>query len=111
MLHPTQAQAERWNKQTHAERLATRQYWRAKQANGGRPNGYFSADQWLNLVRAYQQYCSYCHKRFPVSELTPDHRIPLCRGGNNNISNIVPSCLRCNQKKGRKTQAEYLQGD
>jgi 5-methylcytosine-specific restriction endonuclease McrA len=108
MSKPAHVDGQRWHQQTRYERLSSHHYWRAKKLNNGKPHGFWTADQWLLLVAAYQNYCSYCHKRFPTSELTPDHRIPLSREGNNNISNIVPSCLRCNQRKGRKTQAEFL---
>ena len=37
-----------------------------------------------------------------------DHVIPLARGGDNTISNLVPSCGPCNQSKHAKTPAEWL---
>lgn len=31
-----------------------------------------------------------------------DHVIPVCKGGSNQIENLVPSCPQCNMKKGAK---------
>jgi hypothetical protein len=31
-----------------------------------------------------------------------DHVIPLCRGGGNELDNLVPACQICNRKKGAK---------
>lgn len=40
--------------------------------------------------------------------LTRDHVIPLSAGGSNDISNIVPACLRCNQTKGGRALEIFL---
>lgn len=37
-----------------------------------------------------------------------DHRIPLSRGGSNDISNIVLSCPRCNLSKHDKMPSEFV---
>lgn len=43
--------------------------------------------------------CYYCGRKFPPSQLTMDHIIPLIRGGKSTKSNIVPACKECNSKK------------
>lgn len=40
--------------------------------------------------------CLCCNKK---RRLTPDHVVPLGKGGSNDISNIQPLCLPCNLKK------------
>src|SRR5215470_4698227 len=50
--------------------------------------------------------CQYCGHKFPSSELSLDHVIPLSRGGTSSWENIVCSCLKCNVKKGNRTPAE-----
>jgi len=37
-----------------------------------------------------------------------DHDIPVSRGGENGIANLLPSCKDCNRKKGNRTSDEYL---
>jgi 5-methylcytosine-specific restriction endonuclease McrA len=39
-----------------------------------------------------------------------DHMIPLSRGGDHNINNLVPSCGPCNMKKLTKTADEFMAG-
>lgn len=36
-----------------------------------------------------------------------EHQQPLCRGGTEHPSNLVPACHRCNAAKGRLTLEEY----
>ena len=43
--------------------------------------------------------CHYCGKKFPPSELTMDHIVPLSRGGRSTKGNIVPCCKACNNDK------------
>lgn len=66
--------------------------------------GRFTAAEWRALVASHGPCCTYCGTD---TSLTPDHRLPICRGGSNTIENIVPACLRCNQRKGRLTEEEF----
>ncbi len=50
--------------------------------------------------------CQYCGRRFPTSELSLDHIIPLSRGGKSTWENVVCACLPCNVKKGCRTPDE-----
>ena len=43
--------------------------------------------------------CHYSGKKFPASELTMDHVVPLSRGGRSTKGNIVPCCKTCNNGK------------
>jgi 5-methylcytosine-specific restriction protein A len=43
--------------------------------------------------------CHYCENRFPVSDLTMDHRIPIIRGGFSTRANVVVACKPCNTAK------------
>lgn len=43
--------------------------------------------------------CSYCGEKGNSRDLTLDHIIPKCRGGENIPENLVTCCFRCNQKK------------
>lgn len=57
----------------------------------------FSAREWLTLCDQHRHRCASCGSS---AELTPDHVVPLSRGGCNHIHNIQPLCLPCNLKKG-----------
>jgi 5-methylcytosine-specific restriction endonuclease McrA len=53
--------------------------------------------------------CGYCGKRISRKHRTLDHIVPRSRGGNNNHHNLITACISCNQQKGTKTLAEYLE--
>ena len=48
--------------------------------------------------------CRYCRRR--ATHI--DHKLPVSRGGKNNIENLQPVCLSCNSRKMNKTHEEYL---
>ncbi len=48
----------------------------------------------------------YAMESFP-EEATIDHKIPVSRGGDHSLSNLVIACRRCNCRKGPKTMDEY----
>jgi len=50
--------------------------------------------------------CFYCGSVGGLLEV--DHKIPISRGGSNEISNLVTSCRHCNRQKRNKTPSEYL---
>ena len=52
---------------------------------------------WRALVQ--KGVCHYCGGKFPPSELTMDHIVPLSRGGHSTKGNIVPCCKACNNNK------------
>ena len=52
--------------------------------------------------------CAYCGNRFPASQLTMDHVVPVARGGRSVRGNVVASCKDCNNKKKLLTPAEQL---
>lgn len=60
----------------------------------------------LNVYLRDQNTCQYCRKKFPRSELTLDHVLPLSRGGGTSWENIVCCCVVCNVQKGGKTPQE-----
>ncbi|TCK62499.1 HNH endonuclease [Seleniivibrio woodruffii] len=61
-----------------ARELRQKQWWKNKLAEG---------------------VCHYCGEKFPPSELTMDHIVPIARGGTSTKGNVVPACKECNNKK------------
>lgn len=52
--------------------------------------------------------CWYCGVTLnPFSDFVVEHIMPLCRGGEDEIENLAPSCVMCNQDKGAKTLEEW----
>jgi len=81
---------------------------RNSMAKRKKADGVFTKREWLMVLKAAGFKCRYCGKKLSRKSATPDHRIPLGRGGSNWIANIVPACLPCNQRKNALTDVEYL---
>ena len=45
--------------------------------------------------------CQYCGNPFPARDLTLDHVVPRCEGGETSWTNVVTACGACNRRKGR----------
>ena len=63
--------------------------------------------QWHSLIKSYycvhlsQEYCcQYCGGMFQTRDLSLDHVVPRCRGGQLHWENAVTSCTACNGRKG-----------
>jgi 5-methylcytosine-specific restriction endonuclease McrA len=67
--------------------------------------GSYTAQEFIEKCKAFNQRCAYCGA---TKRLTPDHIIPLSRGGTNNIDNILPVCKKCNITKNAKTLQEFV---
>jgi 5-methylcytosine-specific restriction endonuclease McrA len=59
-----------------------------------------------NIYLRDHNRCQYCGKKFPSSELSLDHVIPISRGGKSTWENVVCACLPCNVRKGNKLLSE-----
>jgi 5-methylcytosine-specific restriction endonuclease McrA len=45
--------------------------------------------------------CQYCNEPFEASDLTFDHVVPRCKGGQTTWDNVCAACRSCNGKKDR----------
>lgn len=61
----------------------------------------------LAVFRRDNYTCQYCKKR--GLRLECDHVTPISRGGDNDISNLVSACIRCNRSKGSKLLEDWIQ--
>lgn len=64
----------------------------------------FTKIQWLNTKIYFNNKCAYCGKELPLSQ---DHFIPLSKGGEYTINNIIPSCKSCNSSKHNNKFSEW----
>jgi 5-methylcytosine-specific restriction endonuclease McrA len=62
----------------------------------GRYDPDWTDQEWADLLERSDYACLCCGS---IEDLTPDHVIPLSRGGANTIDNIQPLCLPCNRRK------------
>jgi len=63
--------------------------------------------QWEGKFFRCGMRCYYCYTPLTLADATKDHLTPISRLGSDEISNIVPACIRCNDKKGALTEAEF----
>jgi hypothetical protein len=64
----------------------------------------FSRRDWENCKNHFSYRCAYCHKE---AKMTKDHFIPVSKGGEFTINNIIPCCLQCNVSKHDKYFYEW----
>lgn len=70
---------------------------RAAMARGSHSNW-----EWLQLVQKFGGRCAICGQ--PSERLHRDHILPISKGGSDCITNIQPTCQRCNSVKGARPQ-------
>jgi len=63
-------------------------------------------EQWRQRLEEFGHHCAYCWAS--DVKLTKDHLIPITRGGQHTIDNIVPACQPCNTRKKNHSMLEVL---
>lgn len=53
----------------------------------------------MHILSKTNNRCAHCGTPLSISSMTIDHFIPVSRGGNNDLDNIIPLCFECNQNK------------
>jgi len=101
------------NRQWKAEHPETRSIYRHNYDARIKGNGGAHTLEELNMLFVSQNYlCYYCNKPFFDNTLNAeyhiDHKIPVSKGGTNNIDNIAISCPSCNLSKYNKTADQFL---
>ena len=61
------------------------------------------------LYAKFGHKCAYCGTEEGKMEL--DHVVPRSKGGSDRVSNLVPCCHGCNQRKGNRSIEEFLAHD
>jgi 5-methylcytosine-specific restriction endonuclease McrA len=61
------------------------------------------------LLEKWGRKCAYCDA--DNEPLTIDHIHPRSKGGSNRVSNLTLACFPCNQRKGNRDVAEFLDRD
>lgn len=73
--------------------------------------GTYTRKEISDIFEQQEGFCHYCGKLLYASfdsKIHIEHKVPIFRGGSNNIENIALSCATCNHKKGLKTDTEFL---
>jgi 5-methylcytosine-specific restriction endonuclease McrA len=92
--------------------IISNRYSHNRRARMNGNGGNYTSDE-LNALMVSQEYsCFYCSKPFFDNTLDTkihvDHKIPISRGGKNNIANIALTCPQCNLSKNARTAEEFI---
>ena len=72
---------------------------RARRAREAGASGDYTWDSFAKLAASLGGVCAYCEGDNDGQQFEPDHVVPLSRGGHNGLTNLLPSCRRCNGDK------------
>jgi hypothetical protein len=86
------------NKERYREICAINSHQR--RANAKQLPSSFTKEQWKDCKHEFGQCCAYCGKY--SKKLTQEHFIPVSKGGEFTINNIIPACGPCNYSKQDK---------
>ena len=70
----------------------------------------FTAEEfraWLRVVLEDSPSCEYCKDPINISTISPDHYIPISRGGSLDRANLRGCCKDCNNTKGSLLPGEF----
>lgn len=59
------------------------------------------------IYARYAGKCAICGMPVKYKNITIDHKMPRCKGGTNDMSNLQLACWRCNQFKQAMTEWEF----
>jgi 5-methylcytosine-specific restriction endonuclease McrA len=97
-LETVKASTSKWQKANPEKRRINEHNRRVRLAKTG---GRYTETEWVTLCEKHGNACLKCGK---VTVLSPDHIVPISKGGSGNIENIQPLCLSCNFSKGTKIE-------
>jgi 5-methylcytosine-specific restriction endonuclease McrA len=76
-----------------------------KRAAGGISRGFRERQRLIQHDR-----CWWCNRKLGGCQTHIDHRIPVCKGGTSNESNLVLACSRCNYRKQDRLPWQFMPG-
>ena len=54
-------------------------------------------------------HCAYCGCEIDIQQMQVDHVVPLRKGGEDSLSNMLPACRSCNHYKSTLTVEQFRQ--
>lgn len=104
--HP-EAARETWSRyyKTPKGRLAYKVNQSARRARLAKVAVTLTRKQWTAILAAFDGRCVYCGG---TVRITMDHLVPICRGGEHTVNNVVPACFSCNSRKNKVELTTFL---
>ena len=112
VLRNSERIAEQHRKYEEAHVEERRQSHQTSRLRRAKVEGSYTVGEWYERLLEYDNRCVYCGaaaEDTPEGRLTPDHLIPIVRGGTGYVDNLVPACLQCNLEKNRMTADEFFE--
>ena len=63
-----------------------------------------TVEQWEQIKKDFDGKCAYCGEELPLEQ---EHFLPLTKGGEYTVDNIIPACRSCNCSKGVKLPNDW----
>lgn len=92
-------------KQSERGRLSNKRHKHKRRSIERETIATLSLQQWKNCLDYFKTSCAYCGKE--SDSLTQDHFVPVSKGGEYTVKNIIPSCGSCNFSKSDKDFFEW----
>ena len=73
--------------------------------NRNRPSSYVWSKLRGDVFERDNYTCQYCGE--VGGKLECDHKVPVSKGGGNNLENLATACRTCNRKKSASTEKEF----
>jgi len=99
---------EAWRKANPEKRLALARIANNVRKARVRAGGKFTPADWAKVKERQGGACYDCGRT--DVRLSIGHLLPVCKGGTNDLANIVAQCMPCNRRQGASTHPS-LQGD
>lgn len=64
-------------------------------------------EEWILIMESCEWKCFYCNIDLNSENRSIDHWVPLSRGGDHDIHNLVAACKSCNGSKHDKLYCEW----
>jgi hypothetical protein len=94
------------NKKFRAKAMTVANSLRNRMLKAGFSVAGYDRDRLIGILgAAVGKPCPYCQEKIRVSTMSPDHTMPISRGGN--PWEIQVTCQRCNRRKGRLSDEEF----
>lgn len=98
-----------WSQQEDTYCSGRCQARRSRRRRRAREHGRENHWRWVDLIGlwlTFDRCCAYCQQP-TIGQPDPDHVVPLSRGGQDVIGNLLPACRSCNCDKSDLTLAEW----
>jgi 5-methylcytosine-specific restriction endonuclease McrA len=95
-----------WVKKHHEQNKLTRRI--SEQKRRAKQDVLIPIEQINDLINKAKNICFWCGNTIKQNDMQLDHVYPLSKGGKHDISNLVVSCRKCNNRKSNKHPEDWM---